>query len=85
MPPTVTTPAAPRYLEGWGAIAGFLSRRLGVDVSKDAARRSEDTAKLPVSRIQIGRRPRVRALPSELDRWCEERTQPGPPHPPRSP
>ena len=58
---------------GWGRIAARVTRRIGLQVSPDTARRWAKRADdpLPVRRWTCGKRPHVVADGCELDAWCD--------------
>ncbi len=70
------TPARQSFVgelvEGWGAIAGRVSKRTGLDVTIHAVQRWSKRVSdpLPVRRWGAGR-PRVVANASEIDRWAD--------------
>jgi hypothetical protein len=59
-------------LEGYKAIAAYLSERMGFEVSVESARRyaGQPTNPLPLKRWRPGRRPRVVADSQALNTWA---------------
>ena len=68
---------AHEVLEGWAEIAARVTRRIGMQVSPDTARRwaKRTDDPLPVRRWACGKRPHVLADARELDRWIARHWQ----------